>query len=223
MGGAVIAIAMRLWKLQQPILLRSDPTLNDDLSEEEKKLIRPLYEEAASLNDVRSLLAYESRAHRLERAARWLPQSDASQVAKEADLIQAEILATFARARLRVLRSRVTDTLTSGAAIWLYILFGVGVLLFGLAADWLQSERTDKITVAKACADARAVASTVEEELPAICGDAVANTMAPSTPYLERAKANSQLASALVDCLAVAEDEHECDSINDAMDSLLPP
>jgi hypothetical protein len=223
MGLAVVMFAIRLWKLQEPIVMRSDLSKMNDLTPAELSLITPLYEEAATINEVASLSAYEDRAHRLERIAKWLPPTEAERVSIEADLIINEVLTIFARARVRILRGRFADALRGGGAIMIYTLFGAGVLLFGLSADWLQSERTDKVAVAKACADARAVPTVVESELPAICGDAAVSPADSQTTYQERANANAELAAILVDCLAVAKHDSDCDSIKEAMDVVLPP
>lgn len=221
MGFAVITFAIRIWKLHEPIALRSDtslitgvPELNDVMS---------LFDEVATMNGVSSLLAYEARAHRLERIAKWLPSTDAPRVIEEADLIQTEVLATLARARVRILRSRIAEALRGRDAIKLYITFGVAVLAFGLAADWLQSERTDKVAVAKACADARAVSTVVEDKIPPICGKPRSNSEEPTTLTQELAKVNEELSAAFVDCLALAKNDTECDPIRAAMDVILPP
>jgi hypothetical protein len=199
MGFAIIAFVLRIWKLQEPIALRSDLALITDLSQAELQLIAPLYQEVATMSDAPSLSAYEARAHRFERIAKWLPPADATQVRGEADLIQREVAATQARARVRALRARVTEALRGRGAVALYVLFVLGVIALGLAADWLLSERTDRIVVAKACADARSVSTVVEEQLPAICGKAANETKKNLTPSQELAKASNALSSALVD------------------------
>jgi hypothetical protein len=222
---AVFAIAYRHWKLHQPTPFRSNLGLMEEqkeLSDSELKLVEPIYEEFARLNQVESMETYEARAHRFERIARWLPDTEAGRVRGDSTLMQTEVLATLARAKLRVLRDRATVAVRGKGAIWLYGLFAAGVLAFGLGADWLQSERTDKVTVAKACADARAVSQVVEERLPGICGEPATEEAETKSVSSEIADTNVTLASAYAECLGVATTASDCDPIKDAMDALLP-
>jgi hypothetical protein len=224
MAFAVLSVAYRYWRLNRYIPFRSDLSLvSGELSEEEQDVVCPLFDELADLNDVDSVAAYEARAHRLERIAKWLPKEEAELVRGEAALIQTEVLATFARARVRVLRDRVTTAVRGSGAVALYVLFGIAVVAFGLGADWLHSERTETVTVAKACADARAVATVIEKALPDICLEPTAKEEVPSMVSVQISEATEHLAAALTECLAVADSETSCEPIKEAMSALLSP
>lgn len=168
MVAAVIFIALRYWKATELIPLRSDLTRLELDDDDERKLVIEAFDDVARLNDVPTLLAYEARAHRLERIARWLPKEDAGRTTSEVALIQTEVLATQNQARRRIVRRRVSMAVRGRGAIAMYSLFVVGVILLGFGADYLASERTDAVAIAKACADARAVDEDID--LPPICG-----------------------------------------------------
>jgi hypothetical protein len=216
MVGVVIAIAYRFWKVSEPVPMRSDPALLD-LRDKEAEFVRSAFDEMAALNDVPSLLAYEARGHRLDRVARWLPSPQAERVRQEASLIYTEILATHARVRLRILLRRVAIAVRGKGAIAVYLLFTAGIIAFGVGADYLQSERTDRVTIAKACADARAVGAV---ELPPICGEAASPTEDERSAAERIAEASEQLSLHLKECVASATEE-ECAPIRDALRALL--
>jgi hypothetical protein len=169
MVAAVLFIALRYWKATEPIPLRSDLTRLEVEDDNERKLVIEAFDDVARLNDVPTLLAYEARAHRIERIARWLPKEEAGRAATEAAVIQTEVLATQYLARRRIVRRRVSMAVRGPGAKALYVVFVGGVILFGFGADYLASERTDAVAVAKACADARAVDENID--LPPICGE----------------------------------------------------
>jgi hypothetical protein len=218
---AVLALAHRFWKLAAPIPFRADPEKMDLRDWERDDLVVPIYEETAALNAVQSLAAYEARALRFDRVARWLPDAEAKQVRAEADVIRAEVLATLARAKVRLLRGRTSRAFTHLALLY-YLLFGLGVLAFGLGADWLASERTDAVAVQKACADARAVTTVVETKLPPICGKPLTKADAETASVKDEVqKANVALATALKDCeLAAGADSTACAQIREAITAL---
>lgn len=232
MIATVMWIASRYWKVTEPLPMRSDLNrirLNGSkrLEGEERRLVEDAYDDMARLNDVSSLLAYEARAHRLERVAKWLPIKEAEQVRSEATLIQTEVLTTHTQARLRILRRRVASAVRGPWAIVLYAMFVVGVVMFGLGTDYLSSERADAITVAKACADARAVDKAVD--LPAICGPAIAekdsDEMEEGPPQISAARL--ALAALFQECVAETErsnspDAGACDGLTNALTSLGP-
>jgi hypothetical protein len=223
---AVLGVAYRHWKLGQPTPFRADlgaMAAANEISNSELTLVEPIYEEFSRLNQVDSLETFEARAHRFERIGRWLPETEAVRVRGDATFMYMELLTILARAKLRVLRDRATVAVRGGGAIALYGVFAAGVLAFGLGADWLQSERTDRISIAKACADARAVAQIVEMELPDICGQPTGEQGQEKTATSEIETARASLATAYADCLSVAAAASECDSIRGAIDTLPPP
>jgi hypothetical protein len=220
-------IARRYWKASEVVPMRSDLD-RMDLKGKERKLVEDAYDDQATLNDVPTLGAYEARAHRLERIARWLPSDQAEQTQMEATLIQTEVLATQYQGRLRVVRRRVAKSVRGPGALFLYAAFLVGVILFGLGTDYLSSERTDAVTVAKACADARKVDPNLV--LPAICGTAsVAKTGGDNaTQPAQILEAKQSLATLLAACYKEIEantslDAGACEGINQAISSLASP
>jgi hypothetical protein len=210
-------------ELSQPTPFRTDlDAISEDLSDAELDLVMPMYEQFADLNGVPSAAAYEARAFRLERIARWLGDEDAGRVRAEANLIVADILAC-SPVRSSVSLGIGRHLPSSAKALSSFTsTFAVAVLSFGLGADWLQSEKTDPIDVAKKCADARAVATVVESELPEICGTPTEKEGTSKTAATEIAGASTALASRYESCLAVAETATEYDRLKTAMQALLP-
>lgn len=223
MAAAVAAFSYRLWGVNQPIIWRTDPARVIKLRRGELNLVLPLYDEMAHLNEVESLRAYEARALRLERVSGRVPPRMKDSVAKQAATIRAEISATHARANLRVVLHRANRAIRGAGAIFAYALFLVGVLGFGLGADYLQSQRSDAIALAKSCSEAGTAGGG--PILPPIChGVSPAPTSSPN-PQEEVASAVEGLGSALVACesavQASAASEHACDPIRSAMSDML--
>jgi hypothetical protein len=223
MIAAVLLIARRYWKASEVIPMRSDID-RMDLKTKDRKLVKEAFDDQARLNDVPTLRAYEARAHRLERVAKWLPEDQAEQTRTEATLIQTEVLATQLQGRVRVLRRRVSVSVRGWGAILLYAAFVIGVILFGLGTDYLSSERTDAVAVAKACADARKVDPNLD--LPAICGSpSIEKTGGGVTEPAEILQAKQRLATLLAACYKEIQadsslDAGACEPINQAIASL---
>jgi hypothetical protein len=218
---AVGGIAYRYWNVNRLIPIQSD-VARIKLKNREKNLVLDLFKQMADLNDVTSLQAYESRAHRYERIAKWLPADEATSVRAQAEVIQTEVLVTHARAKVRIIRERLERSVRGPGARLLYVLFGVGVLAFGVGADYLASERTDKVAVAKACAEARGLDGFVEGTLPKICGDEPpTDSDDPTTTAEQIAAAANSLGGALATCLASESADVECEPIRDAILLLL--
>ena len=170
MALAVLSIFVRLVNVNEPIIWRTDLSQVRGLKKKERAIAELELEDTATLADVESLRSYEARGHRLERVARRLPDEDLSaKVRVEADGIRAEAMATLHLANLQVVRYRSSQALKGAGAMVAYVLFILGLVLFAVGADYLQSERSDRIDIAKRCAEARA-ADAIEEELPPICG-----------------------------------------------------
>jgi hypothetical protein len=188
-------------------------------------LVTPLYDEMARLNETESLAAFEARSQRLLRIVPRLPAALQEKVRKEAETIAAEISGTHARANLRVVRSRANAAFRGKGAVFLYLLFVAGVLLFGLGADYLQSERTESVAIAKSCAEAATAGATAN--LPGICGTPAPKPSATPDPASEVAKAVEGLGTAMVACQDAAAQSgvagSACDPIADAMKAALDP
>jgi len=208
-GGFVLMLAVvglftaRLWKVSEPIILRSSAKamlrkpggeLRDD---DEEKIVEDIYNEVAELNRAPSLRAYEARAHRLLRIADRSDDQRAAKLGARASTIIGDILATESRALMIIVRRRATHAVGDKKAMVAYALFIVGIAGFGVSANRLDSERTGSVNIAKACADARTAGAA---KLPAICGSP--STPAASTPAAERAQAIKDLGAALGRCEA---------------------
>jgi hypothetical protein len=223
---AVLAIASRYWKVGEPLIFSSDTEQDwytKGLNDEERKLVDEAFKAVEDLNRIGSLRAYEARGHRLERIAKWLDSPDDEKVSIEAVQIQTEVLATLVQAKTRILRSRISTAVSGTGSKALYGLFVLALLTFGIGADYLQSERSDRIAIAKSCVDAREVDGAVE--LPDICGPK------PSAPSEEEktaeqriAEANVQLATAYSECVSAfakdSEAEATCNLLKFAMQQL---
>jgi hypothetical protein len=175
---AIAVITARLWGVSQPILTRTDPDLmSDNLDADELALVRTIYDESAALNGVRSLRAYEARAHRFDRIGDSLDESSAKKLRDRAATIRGDVLAVTSRAAAQIVKRRSERVVRSRWMVLALLAFVGGVVLFAVSADRLDSARNGEITLAKACADARA-ANAAESELPALCGPAPRDEMA---------------------------------------------
>ncbi len=101
------------------------------------------------------------------------------------------------------------------------------MLGFGIGADYLQSERTDTIAVAKSCAEARTSGAV---NLPSICGapkeEMGGEDQAEESIEQEIAEAIEGLSASLVACQTlIAEtpgaDPGACDQVRNAISSLV--
>lgn len=226
---AIAIVTYRLWSVNQPIFMRTDPdAMKDqgDVDERERDAIRVVYEETADLNRAESLRSYEARAHRLRRVAeRTRDDDERARVDAKADQIAADIQATFARAALRVIRRRTTNAVRGAGSVFAYLLFVAGLLSFAVGTDYIASERTDQVTIAKSCEDARNVGAD-SATLPAICGaDARAEQPEPTSAAQQRANAAAALNEPLRRCLALVAagrlPSGSCDPIAGAARALL--
>jgi hypothetical protein len=224
----VIKLFHRFNDASKTVVTTSSPArtieLNGIQSADERKLITDAYQKTADLNETRSLPAYEARGLRLERVAANVNDDALSKkLNAQADQILTEVRATQDRAAAFVLRRRANEALFGGATVVWIVLFVIGWYATALGSDGLHSEREGKTAVAKACADARAVASIVEDELPDICGE-----LEPKEATTARKIARESfaaLASALDSCLAAVEEQAEsssdCAPIERALESSL--
>lgn len=202
--AAVVAyFTFALWHVNEPFVLRSDPEQMTELDEPERELVGSVYREIAHLNWAQSLRALEARAHRLDRISQRLDDATAARLQKEAKGIVDVIRSTEDRALLLVVRRRAAQAIRSGSAVAAYTLFASGVILFGVFADKLDSERSTRIAVAKSCAEARTAHAT---QLPAICGKSETVNAEQATPAHESARAAEDLGAALARCQAAAEE-----------------
>lgn len=180
-GFVALAVAVgwfvaRLWWSNRPIFMPADLERTEDLADEpERTLVRRIYQEIADLNDAPSLSAYEARGWRLNAIAEQLGSGDPlkARLTAQAATIAAEVSATESRAVLNVVRSRSARVL-GASRIWrLPALFVAAVLALGLGSDHLASERADRVSTAKACAEAQKALSaqglSAVDLLPRLC------------------------------------------------------
>jgi hypothetical protein len=176
-----------------------------DVDEKERQEIQLVYKEMADLNVVPSLRACEARAYRRFRvAARTADKAKRKKLEGEAAQIIAEIQETYARAALRIVRRRTSNAVRGMGSVLAYFLLVAGVLGFALGTDYVSSERSERVTIAKSCADAREAGAGM---LP------------------ERVKAVAALSEPLQRCLALIDagkaEMGSCDAIADAMTALV--
>jgi hypothetical protein len=191
----------RLWSVNEPVLMRSDPGRMTDLrGADERSIVETVYGDTAALNDAVSLRAYEARAHRLHRIADRADEETAAKRRSEADEIVGDVAEAQARAAMIIVRRRAANVVRSKRSLFAYFLLAAGVLGFGISADRLESERAGRIEVAKACAEARAKNAA---NLPQICGEVMKDKgEAEISPEEEEAAAIAELAAALGRCEA---------------------
>jgi hypothetical protein len=207
-----IAMVVALWFLAhgfnaatQSLITSSDvdetASRNGGMKDAEKELVKRTYQDTAKLNGVKTLRAYEARGQRFERIAERAPAARATVLGEAATRIAAEVAATQERAAAFVLRRRSNRALFAKRTLAYLLLFVAGWYGTALAADALQSERSDSITVAKECAAARALPNIVESKLPGICGaPPAAKTPEAKTPTELSKEAIVALAGAVAEC-----------------------
>lgn len=227
MAVAIGGLARRLWHVNEPVIWRSNPRLIIGLRDaSEKTIVRRVFDEMASVNDVPSLLAYEARGARWERISRHLSPEIAKKLGEAASVIRSEVTVTHQRANLRVVQHRIHEAFFAGGATVLYVTFFLGLLGFGLGADNLQSGRSDSIALAKACAEAKTAGAA---NLPPACAGASPSSPSPSpsppTALEEVATARANLAEALAACEKAAMDEgrNPCLALRRALEETVQP
>ena len=226
LAAAVFLVTRRLWSVHKPIFMRTDPDamrMQEDLDDGELHQVRLVYQEAADLNDVPSLRAYEARGHRLTRiAARTADEAERQRLEKLTASIHTDIQAVFARAALRVIRKRTTAAVLGHGTKTTFLLFVAGIFLFALGTDYVVSERSERVTIAKSCAEARSAGAL---ELPAICGEPPGDEPQETSPTQERAIAAGALQEPLQRCLGIVDagdaPAGSCDPIAEAISSLI--
>jgi hypothetical protein len=229
-ASAVLIVTYRLWLVHQPIFMRTDPeTMHalGDIDAAELEMVRAIYDESADLNRVYSLAAYEASAHRLTRvAARTRDDGERERLKEMIAEINGDIAAVQTRAALWLLRQRSSKAIRAKGAVGAYALLVGGILVFALGTDYVSSERTERVTIAKSCADARK-AGARPDIVPDICGaDPKVSPPAQSSPAQERGTAAGALVAPLSACLervdAGRAPPGSCDPIVDAIAALLP-
>jgi hypothetical protein len=198
---AIVALTLRFWTANRPLLPTSDPvrmrdktppkkrdrnTTASEIDDDEKNIMCAVYDEevahaAFSLGNHETLKHYEERADSLERETqtRW-GQAGLDAKRRQVARMRAEIDKAQQRAKLVVVRRRLNKTLNSWmAALWAF-LFVAGLVGFGMSADHLEAQRSGRIATDKSCAEA-VKAGVRPEALPPIC-DNVSDVKRITTP-----------------------------------------
>jgi hypothetical protein len=222
-----------LLRVSTPIFFRLDPDEMDDVDKVEREKIRTIFQDVADLNDAENLEVYARRALRLQRVARHSTNAAVKALAEtEANEIDGDVGAAQSRAAANVVRRRSHKAFL-GRAWRPYALFIASLLAFGVSADYLDSERTARITTAKDCAAAikivRESAPVTATLLPEICGGAKAAQLV-SAPAAPVSSPDAQLAGAVRDlaarydsCVAAAGAvSSDCATIRAAMRAAIP-
>jgi hypothetical protein len=184
---SVAGLTARLWRTQQPLVIRSDPELmTDELSDRkhrysgrtERELVEDVFDDMTVLNGVVSLRAYEARGRRLRRVARRFEAEPAKKLTEEADQIRAEVGATQIRAAHAVIRRRAWKAVRGFWSLIFFLVFlgGLAGVAIGAdrleaertAQDRLEAERTSEIGFYKSCAEA-ANTGVRRRDLPEDC------------------------------------------------------
>lgn len=235
MGAAVAWFTVRLTKVASPIFMRSDPSAITDISLPERVMIATIYGEIATLNDASSFEAYATRGLRLQRVAQRGGSADVrSLAATEAKQVNADVLATQARAATHVVRQRAQDAIRGPGAVKAYVLFLVALLAFGIGADYLDSERTARVASARDCAEAITAIRTADPStatpapaklLPKLCGGEASVPVAASgatTPETETSGAVTDVATRYDACIVAAEgDTDQCTRLKAGLDAIM--
>lgn len=232
MAAAVGWMTAMLWKVSQPIFMSSNlPQMQAELNNADQyQRVATIYGSAALLNDSEDLEHYASRGLRLERVAYDSADPAVRKRAEEEALqIRNDVMATQARAATNVVRQRAYRAVRSKTTLGIFVLFLLGLISFGVASDYLDSERAGRVASAKSCAEAvkavRESSPATAKLLPTLCGEqAVATTpKASSTPVpsvqKETSGAVKDLAARYEACTTAAGpgDASACASIAAAM------
>jgi len=142
---AVVMLVRRFERLADTVITYADAErtrTQSELGDPESTILTREYKEMAKLNGVKSLRAYNARAHRFERIADVSSESEtASALRARADAIRAEVQATQDRAVVFILRDRAKRAFFHKKAIVLLLVFLGGWYSTALFADKLQAER----------------------------------------------------------------------------------
>lgn len=230
---AAIGIAVRLMCVGRPIFMRADVDGNEDLDEDERKAVRPVFEAAAERFGYTSLIGLQERERSLRNAAsRTTDKDERARRTALADDVKAEIEQALARGQVVAIRQRSTAAVSGWGAWRLYLAVVAGLIAFALGTDFVSSEREDPIADAKACGEARTAEATAGElgRTNDICdGEALAPEEEPAPPSTAEARAQvtAAVAVALAACTALVEDaggtesgpldDEDCDPVREAV------
>ena len=224
MAFGVAFFTYRLWKVNEPVLMQTDLD-SIELKGDERDIATEMFGRIADEHDADTLRAYELRGLRLRRIAKFRDETEAKRLNDEADEIEREVSVAMTLVAADVVRKRAARAIRGTRSIIVALLFLVGVLAFGIGADYLASQRTDQIAVVKSCGEART--ANAKGQLPAICGDVPAKPKESPSPRIENAKGIEGLAGALTKCETAAEETQAqsdaCETLRRALQAALSP
>jgi hypothetical protein len=152
----------RLWKLNEPILI--GPDYEHRIAPNEKEQVSEILDQVKRRNGVRSLVAYEARGLRYQRIADRVDNDLGPILQRRASQIATEVLGTFERARLVIVRQRVARAIRGPGALVAYFGFALGLILVVTGADYLAGKRSEEVAL---CAQAESAGQAGGEFLSA--------------------------------------------------------
>jgi hypothetical protein len=215
----LFAFTLWLWDANRPLVPRSDleqMATRGDIDDDEKTEMKRVYVETALRNNAVDLRAFEARGERFQRLAdRSVDAAQVTRLSERARRIRAEVDVALTRAQLVVVRRRMNRALKGAPALLSAAVFVAALIGFGIATDHIDSERTERITVYRSCADA-VEANVDANTLPDICDGAVA-TPDPPTEQQKHAAAVTAFATLFKTCVDTAAEQNDdlamCDQI----------
>jgi hypothetical protein len=231
MVGALLMFLRRFQGVGESIVTTSDPTRTAELNglkPEEVQKLESIYLQTASLNGVETLRAYLARAHRFERLADRADKDRAAELRQRADLIQVEVKATKDRATMVLVRERARAALFARTtALWLLLFVG-GWYLTAVAADAMESKRSEGVELKTKCVELREKGG--DKPLPGICGELPKKSNGTSKGSASPAKVVREGLPAIsklwADCLTIADeagkDGSACAPLQRALEAVHP-
>jgi hypothetical protein len=161
---AAIWVAVRLMLVGRPIFMHPDLDRNRELDRDERKAVKPVFDDAARRFGYRSLVGLQERERSLRNAAsRTVDEDERARRTALADEVKTEIEQALARAQVVAVRLRSTRAVHSAVAWFLYVAVIGGLIMFAVGTDKVSSDRKDPIADAKACGEARKAGATAAE------------------------------------------------------------
>jgi hypothetical protein len=221
MIGVLAAFTFFLWDANRPLVPRTDlkgMRKRHEIDRLEKKEMVRAHQEMADRHGAATLAEFEARGEGFERLAeRETDPARAADLRARANRVRADTDVALAQGQLIVVRRRMNRALKGPRAVFLASAFVVGLLLFGIGADHIESKRSDEVAAYKACAEA-VTAKVDEAQLPEICeGKYGPEADTPATDEQTQAAAVAGLGAQYTSCIDSAV-EHErtfdmCDGI----------
>ncbi|QIG45036.1 hypothetical protein G5V58_21720 [Nocardioides anomalus] len=185
-GIGAVFIATQLMQVGDAAVV--DSSL-DGVAEQDRANVRRVFVAAARRFGYESLPGLEERERALRQSAsRASSTSEAERRTALADEVKLEVEQALARGQLAVVRGRATRAVTGGWAQASYVAILVGLVVFALGADAASSPRTDKISVAQACAEARTAGAVGPDLEDSACAATQKSTPDPEPPTAGEAR-----------------------------------